>query len=320
MGEASIRKPLWLPRDVESTTVAKFINYVSKKHKIRLDTYDDLQKWSVHPDTIADFWRDAYIFLGLSGTDLPVGPSIVRQVRTTAATCDSANADAGSDPQSSPLMYPPPTFFPTEKINFAEITLRQCRQDGVVIHFAREGVDGIEKITFADLKERVRQAYDALVSSGIQPGDKVAVVMSNSVNTIVLCLATLAIGAVWSSTSCESGVKSIWERYDQIKPKIIFADDACVYAGKLIKLEERIASWSHLLAKENDGLCDVVIVPYCNTPFQLDKVSHGTSWQEFIRRGRGRKLAFQLLPFSHPAFILFSSGTVRGRTVILSRD
>lgn len=152
-----------------------------------------------------------------------------------------------------------------------------------------------------------------MVNSGVQSGDTVAVVMSNSANAIVLCLATLAIGAGWASASPEMGVQAIVDRYDQIKPKIIFAEDAYVYAGKKIMLGGNIASWLQTLKANNPNLRDVVTVPYFDTSVGTPSISHGVSWEDFTRRGTGLDLSFLQAPFSHPAFILFSSGTVRYR-------
>lgn len=180
----------------------------------------------------------------------------------------------------------------------------------MAIHFVQEGKPGVENVTWSSLKQRTAEAYDALVSSGVKPGDKVAVVMSNSVNAIVLSLATLAIGAIWSSASPEQGTQAIVDRYEQLKPKIIFTDDAYVYAGKKVVLQDRIESWSKILTEKNDHLQNVVILPNCGVPMDMSGVTRGISWKEFTQRGNKRELSFLQLPFSHPAFILFSSGTV----------
>lgn len=211
-------------------------------------------------------------------------------------------------------MFPPHKFFPSVKFNLAKFILAGRRSNQVAIHFVREGIQGVEKITWAELTERTRQAYDSLVSYGVKPGDKIAVVMSNSVNSIVLCLATLAIGALWSSASPDLGFQAIIDRYGQIGAKFLFADDAYVYAGKQILLGERIAAVSQALADGRDGqrgLQNVVIVPYCGVPMDMSKIRRGISWKEFVGNGIGRALSFCPLPFNYPAFILFSSGTVR---------
>jgi acetoacetyl-CoA synthetase len=188
--------------------------------------------------------------------------------------------------------------------------LRGGRNDGdVAIHFVREGKPGIENVTWSALRERTRAAYDAMINSGVQVGDKVAAVISNSVDAIVLCLATLAIGAVWSSASCELGAKAIIDRYDQIKPKLAFVDNAYIYAGKLTNLEDRISQWSPTLMEGNSSL-KVVVLPYCNVETDLSRISRAITWAEFLNRGTGVSLSFRQLPFDHPGFILFSSGTV----------
>jgi acetoacetyl-CoA synthetase len=209
-------------------------------------------------------------------------------------------------------MFPPPTFFPDEKFNLAEFILRG-REDGkVAIHFIREGKPGVEHVTWSSLRQRTAEAYDAMVSSDVRPGDIVAVVMANSVDTIVLALATLSIGAVWASASPELGVQAIVDRYDQLKPAIIFTDDAYIYAGKTIVLQDRIESWSKSLAAHNEKLVNVVVLAYCGGPVEISRISRGISWDDFRQRKTGRELSFLQSPFSHPAFILFSSGTVRG--------
>jgi acetoacetyl-CoA synthetase len=172
-------------------------------------------------------------------------------------------------------------------------------------------VPGVEEIKWGALEERTKEAYDALVGYGIKAGDKVAVVMSNSVNAIVLCLAVLAIGAVWSSASPDLGSKAIIDRYGQIEPKVIFADDAYMYAGKRILLEDRIATISQALCNDDKQLRNVVVVPYCGVSINMSKIRRGIFWETFLNNRSGRSLSFSPLQFSSPAFILFSSGTVR---------
>lgn len=210
---------------------------------------------------------------------------------------------------STPL-FPPPTFFPSAKFNLAEFLLRSGQDSDVAIHFAREGVAQVERVTWGTLRERTRRVRDALVNSGVVAGDVVAAVISNSVNAVVICMATLSIGAMWSSSSPDSGTSAIVDRYGQVSPKIIFADDGYVYAGKMIQLEDRIAEWSHKLAVGNKQTQDVVVVPFCDLSTNLARIYHGCTLQTFLQRGKGEDLTFTTLTFSHPAFILYSSGTV----------
>lgn len=207
-------------------------------------------------------------------------------------------------------MFPPPKFFPNESLNLAEILLRRGQDNEVAVHFVREGVAGIEHITWGDLRERTRRTRSAIIKSGVVAGDVVAAIISNSVDAIVLALAALSIGAIWSSSSNDMGVAGIVDRYSQVDPKLVFADDGYIYAGKTINLEKRIADWSHKLGSSCNKLSDIVVIPYCNLKPDLSNIHHGRTLNDFLARDSGEKLSFELVPFSHPAFILYSSGTV----------
>ncbi|KAJ4307672.1 hypothetical protein N0V84_012567 [Fusarium piperis] len=282
------KAPLWVPHDSHKTNVAKFIEYVNEKHHLRIKTYHDLHRWSV--ESFKDFWRDAYIWLQVAGTgDGAVGPVL--------------------DGSQKLDIFPPPRFFPSERFNIAEMLLRRDDDNAVAIHFVREGIRGIERVTWGDLKERTRRVRGAMINSGVVAGDVVGAIISNSVDAMAIALATLSIGAVWSSSSCDLGVAGIVDRYSQVSLKLVFADDGYIYAGKKTNLQERIVDWSHQLGKGNDSLAGVVVIPYCGLESDLSRVYRGTSFEDFIGLEKGEELAFESLPFSHPAFILYSSGT-----------
>lgn len=188
--------------------------------------------------------------------------------------------------------------------------LRNRRDGDVAIYFAREGVSEVENVTWKEFRERIRRIRSALTNSGVVEGDIVAAVISNSVHAMEICLAALSIGAVWSSSSCDLGTAGIVDRYKQISPKVIFADDGYVYAGKTIDLGERIADWSHQLGRDTSKLIDVVVIPYCNLGPDLSKIHLGCTLRAFLDRDSGEELSHNVVPFSHPAFILYSSGTV----------
>lgn len=215
-------------------------------------------------------------------------------------------------------LFPPPTFFADDYLNLAELMLRYGKDGDVAIHFAREGTAQIEHVTWYQLRERIRRVRDALQSSGIQAGDVVAAVISNSVDAIVICVASLSLGAVWSSSSPDLGIEGIVDRYGQVDPKIVFADDAYIYAGRTVNLADRILKWSCSIGKMSKDLRDVVILPYCSMAFDASNVYHGCTFESFLARGTGRELSFSFMPFSHPAFILYSSGTVSVPPFVLS--
>jgi acetoacetyl-CoA synthetase len=197
-------------------------------------------------------------------------------------------------------------------MNIAEFLLRNGDDDSIAIHFVREDIVGIERVTWRDLRDRVRLIRGAMLNSDIRTGDVVAAVISNSTSAIAIALATLSIGAIWSSSSCDIGVEAILARYQQIEPKIVFVDDGYVYGGKLRNLGDRIAVWSNRLGKAVKLLANTVIIPNCGLNVDPSKVFNGCTFDSFLSRHNDLPLDFAMLPFSHPAFILFSSGTVSG--------
>ncbi|CAK7236806.1 hypothetical protein SCUCBS95973_009734 [Sporothrix curviconia] len=287
-------EPLWKPRDVAATNPARFMAHINKTYGLNLQTYHDLHSWSVAPATLPVFWREAYLWLQLAPAGQPApGPMMA----------DVANGSKETK------MFPPPIFFPDDKFNLAEFLLRDGPDDQVAVHFAREGRAGIERVTWRQLRERVRRARGAMAASGVVPGDVVAGVVSNSVDAMVLALAVLALGALWSSSSPDLGAAAIVDRYGQVAPKLVFADDGYTYANKKINLATRLADWSTKLGAAGPGLQNVVVINYSGLRPDIGRIYRGCTFDDFLQRDTGAPLSFDLLPFSHPGFILFSSGT-----------
>ncbi|KAF5707250.1 acetoacetate ligase [Fusarium globosum] len=253
-------------------------------------TYKELHRWSVDPATLQDFWRDAYTYLELA----PEGSEAVGPMMRS---------------ENDGYLFPPPAFFPDDRLNVAEILLRKGADNKVAIHFARESVSSIEQVTWGQLRERVKRTRDAMINSSVRSGDVVAAVITNSVDAMVICLATLSIGAVWSSSSPDLGPDAIHGRYGQVDPKLVFADDSYVYAGKLVRLGHRIEQWAERLRKSGTQLRNVVVIANHGVETDVSKIYRGCTYEAFLGRGSGQPLEFQLLPFSQPAFILYSSGT-----------
>ncbi|KAI1046063.1 hypothetical protein LB505_013985 [Fusarium chuoi] len=303
---------LWNPQNLSETNAVKFINHVNDIYGLTLQTYDDLYKWSVGDGTIDHFWAQAFRWLQISPSETGYldkeAPCFNPRVCTPKSLSSFVNDIKDS---RSNLMFPPPRFFPTSTLNLAELIFRDRKGTEIAIYFSRESLNDVEEVTWASLRERVRKLRSALINSEVVAGDVVAAVISNSVDAMVICLAALSIGALWSSTSCDMGAGGIVDRYSQIRPKIIFAEQGYVYAGKTIDLSDRIRQWSRELRERDETFTtQVVLVPNPNIIISPLHDSNSCTFGDFSKADRGDQLLFEMLPFSHPAFILFSSGTV----------
>lgn len=209
-------------------------------------------------------------------------------------------------------MYPPPTFFPGVKMNIAENIFANYRAQDVILHVASEGAETVRDVTWKELRGQVARIAGAMASRGVQVGDRVAAVMSNRLETIVACLAALSMGAIWSTSSPEMGVDAILSRLTQIRPKLVLCERQVVYNGKMRHLLAKHRAWSKILAKETAELEAVVVVggfgdvtsEPTQSPVKL------ITWDDFLAQGASNTiLGFRQLPFNHPAFIVWSSGT-----------
>lgn len=207
-------------------------------------------------------------------------------------------------------MFPVPQWFAGGRLNFAENIIESSfapkDQNAPVITSVREGNCDVEHITLSGLRARVGRLSNALKRAGIQPGDRVACICSNSAATAIVFLASATVGAIFTCCSPESGTKAILDRFLQTRPRILFADDYAVYNGKSIPCLEKIQQVSTKLVKEAD-LETVVIIPRLGDSGQ----SQGTashSLDSFIE-GAESEISYAQLPFSHPLVIVYSSGT-----------
>ncbi|KAF5239053.1 hypothetical protein FANTH_10100 [Fusarium anthophilum] len=267
----------------------RFRRHVNAKNTLNLETYHDLHAWSTDSSTLDDFWTDALEFLGIK-SPLPSGSAI----------CYKPDK-----------LFPPVQFFPNVRLNLAEFLLRRASIKDVANETAviavREAQPTPQRVTWGDLRERVRHVYDAMLNCGVQEGDQVAAVICNSIDAMAICLATLALGAVYSSTSPDMGTDAIIQRFGQISPKMVFTESSYTYGGQNISLVDRIKTWTPKLRSNTENTCQIVILPHQDT-YPREAVE-AITWDDFLLLGSGQDLQFKQLPFSSPAFILYTSGT-----------
>ncbi|EXJ91702.1 acetoacetate-CoA ligase [Capronia epimyces CBS 606.96] len=216
-----------------------------------------------------------------------------------------------------------PAWFPGVKLNFAQNILFSGDKNGhAVIDAAkadgkiactevREGsfLEPIHHVSWKELRQRVGQLSQAMRARGVQKGDRIAVVASTSVDTLVVFLATATLGALFSSSSTDMGVKGILDRLTQIRPKYLFMDDWAVYNGKKIdlrpKMKDVIAGMGGV--DEFEGI--VSQVRFAHSPADISSVPRAQTWSDFISAARSSDLEFEPTSFSDPFLVVYSSGT-----------
>ena len=271
--------PIWQPsRDrVSGALVTQFVALVNRRHAMSIETFGDLYAWSVaQPES---FWSLVWEF---------------GEVRA-AHRGDAVLVDAQEMPGAR--------WFPDAHLNFAENLLRR-RDDAVAVYFRGEDRRA-SSLTFAELHARVAELAKALQGCGLRPGDRVAGFMPNIPETVVAMLATTAIGAVWSSCSPDFGAQGVLDRFGQIEPQVLFAVDGYFYGGKthdsLDKLIEIVAALPSLQR--------VVVVPYASVAPDLSGISGAVLLDDFAAQSASGEIEFTQLPFDHPLYIMYSSGT-----------
>ena len=269
-------KPIWspTPERIKQSAMYDYLQWVSKQQSNPITTYQALHNWSIrHPDA---FWSSIWDYCGVIASHK--GPISAK---------------------SSPDMLGT-TWFPDGRLNFAENLLKRPRQPIAIAAYNESG--GQETISQAKLMERVTQMQGALLAMGVQSHDVVAAIMPHTIDTVITALAVTSIGAIWSSCATDFGVDAIYERFSQISPKLLLAHTETIYhhkhhdaLAKITTLVERIDSIKHVVTE----------VPLRNTQ---QAISYHV-FNDLCAQHRNHKLTFPHLPFNHPLYIVFSSGT-----------
>jgi acetoacetyl-CoA synthetase len=253
---------------------------INRKHGLNLRNFHDLHKYSVEE---YQFWLDLWQYLGIIYSVAP------QKVVT----------------RSSELL---PIWFPGSRLNYAENLLR--RNDDSIACTAGGESGKVTHYSFRELRSMVGEMSTALRTRGLKPGDRVAAIVTNSITAVVIALSAAAIGGIFSSTATDMGTQGILDRYRQIKPKFIFAETEVFYAGKTIDLLPKISDVVRDLISK--GLENTILLPSTITGWVASTATNipgSISLADFLVTANSRELLFEQLPFSHPLYILYSSGT-----------
>tara|TARA_B110000438_G_scaffold300088_1_gene351676 strand:- start:15027 stop:16973 length:1947 start_codon:yes stop_codon:yes gene_type:complete len=264
----------WQPNNSESTLLTDFLCYLEKEKDLNFDDYEQLHSWSVNH--YGDFWNS---FAKYSNVTFTTKPTKIIE------TADHI------------MNY---EWFPNSTLNFAYHLLHRTNNNPAIIYRDEEGKR--LEMSHKELYSSVAKLTGFLIKKGIKKGDVIAAVMTNRPETVVAMLAASSIGAIWTSCSPDFGIEGIIDRIGQVKPKILFTTDGYQYGGKYFDLSDNIYS----LEKKLDSLNQIILISDKSTT-DIKKFPGATNYKDCLLDDH--KLEFASLPFNHPLFIMYSSGT-----------
>lgn len=267
--------PLWTPSDSlrQNSHIVAFAKKAGFSDHV---TYDELHQWSL--DHISEFWSAFWDYAGVIG-------------------------EKGDNALINEQDMEHAHFFPQGRINWAENLLR-FNDDRTAILFRDEhGRD--RSLSFAELNSIVARLQQALLKAGIREGDRVAGFMPNLPETLIGALAAASIGAIWSSASPDFGVQGVVDRFGQIEPKILLTVDGYFYNGKTVDVLGKLVD----ILPQIPSITQTIIVPFAADNPDLARLPSAKLLGDFIAPFSEQKPTFTRVPFNHPLFIMFSSGT-----------
>ena len=271
-------EPIWSPSTerIDNANITRFARELGARHGVPTDTYQQLWRFSV--DQPEDFWRAVWDYCGV----IADGP--------------------GEVVLEHPDAMPGARWFPEARLNFAENLLRHDDNRTALLTHCETGDEW--RYSYAELRREVAEVAAALRELGVQPGDRVAGYMPNIAATAIAMLATASVGAVWSSCSPDFGIEGVYDRFGQIEPRVLFVAAEYCYAGRRHNYLDRARE----LESRIPSIERVVVVPYLAEGADLTQFKSAVLYDDF-RHNNPAELTFERLPFDHPLYILFSSGT-----------
>jgi acetoacetyl-CoA synthetase len=279
MGAHTVREGtiLWEPTDEtkNQAVITKYIHWLKINKKLEFNDYDSLWKWSV--DEIESFWQSLWQFFEIKASK-PYR-SILSQRKMPGAQ-----------------------WFQGSELNYAEHVFLHMSTERPALMFQSENKPLIE-ISWEELHREVSSVAASLRNLGVGRGDRVVAYMPNIPPTVVAFLACASIGATWSSCSPDFGARSVTDRFNQLEPKVLFAVDGYVYGGKAFDLKPAVGS----LQQSFSTLENTILVPYLESDAGSEGLDNVLIWDDILREDS--ELTFEQVPFNHPLWAVFSSGT-----------
>ncbi|MEK6589691.1 MAG: acetoacetate--CoA ligase, partial [Nitrospinota bacterium] len=273
-----MKRPLWEPSEIniKGANITRFITSINKRHGLEIGSYNELYRWSI--ENIQDFWASMWEFGNLK----------------------SSGYDVITDDLTK---FPGTRWFIGSKLNFAENLLRF--RDNHIAFIFRGETQKSAAITYGELYNSVASLSNPLRESGVVPGDRIAAYMPNIKETAIAMLAATSIGAVWSSCGTELGPAAVLDRFNQIKPKVLFTVDGYIYKGKTFNILQNVEK----IVRGISSLKRIIVFPYLEEKPDLSNIPNALLYNDFKSQEGRLEIQFEHLPFDHPVYIMFSSGT-----------
>jgi len=270
---------LWEPSEElkAGSALTAYMDWLRGERDVPVETYDELWKWSV--DELEEFWASIWDYFGVRASE-------------PYDTVLGGRAMPGTE------------WFPGARLSYAEHVFRDRDDAEVAIRHASE-LRGLSELTWGRLRSLTAEIAGGLRELGVGPGDRVVAYLPNIPEAMAAFFACASIGAVWSSCSPDFGVRSVVDRFAQIEPKVLLAVDGYRYNGRDFDRIETVAA----LEREIASLEHTVLLPYLDSDPDLGRLSKAVGFADLLARGEGVPLEFEQLPFDHPLWVLYSSGT-----------
>jgi len=255
-----------------------FMSWAGWRHGRTFADYGDLWAWSVHE--VEQFWADIWEYCG------------VRASETYERVLTSKEMPGAS-------------WFQGAQLNYAENMLTRERDPQATAVMHASELRPLEELSWGELSEQVAAAAAGLRSLGVKKDDRVAAYMPNIPETLIAFLACASIGAIWSCAAPEFGARSVVDRFAQIEPKVLFVVDGYRHGGKDFDRRAALETISAGLP----SVAHTVMLPYLDEKAGPGEFPGGLLWTELLARGEGASAHFEQVPFDHPLWVLYSSGT-----------
>ncbi|WP_042355900.1 acetoacetate--CoA ligase [Bacillus rubiinfantis] len=272
-------KRLWQPSEKfqEESNLTRFMTWLAEKRGLQFTTYEQLWQWSV--SDLQGFWSAIWHFFEIQ----------------SKSAYDTVLADK---------RMPGAVWFPGATLNYAEHIFRHQAGEKPAIIYETE-IRQQAEVTWVELEQITAAVAAYLRGIGINQGDRVAAYVSNIHEAVISFLACASIGAVWSSCAPEFGIMSVIDRFKQIEPKVLIAVDGYRYGGKDFSRLDTVQQ----IEAELPTVEKTIIIPYLQMKPEISMLQNAVLWDEVLLEYQGTQLAFTHVPFDHPLWILYSSGT-----------